>query len=135
MTDIDPNTDPGIDPSIDPNIDPNIDRGLDSALGQPEPSIGDDGFTANVMARLPYRAPERSLPGPLTVAGAAVAGSLATLVLAPPVKSMLALLGGTETAILTVAGFVMIVALPLGWLFGSWILDTLRRGIDAIGIR
>ena len=114
------------------------DTKLDNALREPEPAIGDDGFTDGAMARLPYRAPERTVPGRWTVAGAAIAGSFATLVLAPPIESafgLLALPGSTQTLILTVAGFVTVVAVPLGWLFGSRIMATLRWAAAAISVR
>lgn len=107
-----------------------IDERLDAALRELKPAIGDDGFTENVLARLPYHAPDRYGPGRWTLAGAAFAGSLATLLLALPVESgfgLLTLSGQAQTLILTVLGVAAVIAVPLVWLWGSWIAASLRR--------
>jgi hypothetical protein len=62
---------------------------LEAALRTPEPSIADEDFTTNLLARLPprrHRAPARRW----TLAGSAALGSALTLALAPPLDTIVA---------------------------------------------
>ena len=61
---------------------------LDAALRRNEPAIGDGGFSDRVLARLPPRHARRTVPRRWTLAGAAAAGSVATILLAPTVESV-----------------------------------------------
>jgi hypothetical protein len=62
---------------------------LEAALRTPEPLLADDDFSANVLARLPPRRRHTSARR-WTLAGAAALGSSLTLVLAPPLQSVVA---------------------------------------------
>lgn len=62
---------------------------IDAALRSPEPTLADDDFSANVMARLPARQ-RRSAARRWTVAGAAALGSVLTLAIAPPLETVVA---------------------------------------------
>src|SRR5688572_9570995 len=61
---------------------------IDAALRMPEPTLADDEFSANVLARLPPRR-RQSTARRWTVAGAAALGSALTLALAPPLETAL----------------------------------------------
>ena len=89
-------------------------------LRSAEASIGDDGFSDRVLARLPKRRRRFSTVRRATLAAAAGVGSLATILLAPPVESLLdglALFGGSWSAALTAAAIVAILAGPAVWFF------------------
>ena len=61
---------------------------IDAALRSPEPTLADDDFSTNVMARLPAR--QHRSARRWTVAGAAALGSVLTLAIAPPLESVVA---------------------------------------------
>jgi hypothetical protein len=67
----------------------NLDDALEAALRSPEPDIGDAQFTERLLARLPPAKKRRAVPRRWTLAAAAAAGSLATILLAPTVESLI----------------------------------------------
>jgi hypothetical protein len=62
---------------------------IEAALRAPEPTLADDDFSTNVLARLPPRR-HRSSARRWTLAGAACLGSAFTAILAPPLGDVLA---------------------------------------------
>jgi hypothetical protein len=107
-----------------------IETELEEALQAPERSIGDDGFSERVLARLPRRRCGLAVSPRWTLAAAAAMGSLLTLLLAPPVESAFGLLktsSTVQTLVLTAAGFVTVIAIPLVWLFHAEIAAILAR--------
>ena len=94
------------------------DQRLDEALRRAELMLPDDGFTVTVLARLPRRRVRKVNPRSLTLGVAAACGSVATVLLAPPVEqafNLYALTGGVPTSTLTIIVFVALVAVPLAW--------------------
>jgi hypothetical protein len=64
---------------------------IEATLRAPEPTLADDDFSVNVLARLPPRR-RRSTARRWTLAGAACLGSALTAIFAPPLGEALALL-------------------------------------------
>lgn len=62
---------------------------IEAALRAPEPTLADDDFSVNVLARLPPRR-RRSTARRWTLAGAACLGSALTAIFAPPLGEALA---------------------------------------------
>jgi hypothetical protein len=62
---------------------------LETALRRNEPEIGDGGFSERLLARLPAARAHRAVPRRWTLAGAAAAGSLATILVAPTIESVI----------------------------------------------
>jgi hypothetical protein len=97
-----------------------IDARLEAMLREPEPAIGNDGFTETVMTAL--RATRRdATTGRWTLGAAVVAGSLlAALIGAPLDLAFVSLVpaGGYATSALTWL-FVAFVAVPAVWVFYS----------------
>lgn len=95
---------------------------LDAALRRNEPAIGDGGFSERVLAQLPPRHARRAVPRRWTLAGAAAAGSLATILLAPTVESVIGFsvpyVG--MAPILTIAAML---AVAVGSLLWAWSAD------------
>jgi hypothetical protein len=67
----------------------NPDDALDAALRTREPPLGDAGFSERVLTRLPPIKKRRAVPRRWTLAAAAAVGSLATIVFAPTVESLI----------------------------------------------
>jgi hypothetical protein len=66
-----------------------FDDALESALRTREPDVGDAGFSERLLARLPPIEKRRAIPRRWTLAAAAAAGSLATILFAPTVESLI----------------------------------------------
>ncbi len=64
---------------------------IEATLRAPEPTLADDDFSVNVLARLPPRR-RRSTARRWTLAGAACLGSALTAIFAPPLGEALAAL-------------------------------------------
>jgi hypothetical protein len=67
----------------------NLDDALDAALRTREPAVGDAGFSERLLARLPPIKKRRAVPRRWTLAAAAAVGSLATILFAPTVESLI----------------------------------------------
>jgi hypothetical protein len=97
---------------------------IEEALRTPEPALGDEEFSANVLARLP---PQRrgTAARRWTVAGAATLGSVLTLALAPPLETVLGSLLPSLSPLnippvaLSAAAVVVIVMVPALLVFFS----------------
>ena len=92
---------------------------LDAALRRNEPAIGDGGFSDRVLARLPPRHARRTVPRRWTLAGAAAAGSVATILLAPTVESVI----GFSVPYVGMAPILTIVAMlavAIGSILWAW---------------
>jgi len=97
-----------------------IDERLDELLESAEPALGDDAFSDLVMRRLPRQRLGAGAARPLTLASAAAIGSLLTILLAPPINSafgLASLPADQQTLVLAGGAFVVIVGLPLAWLY------------------
>jgi hypothetical protein len=91
---------------------------IETALRAPEPRLADDGFSANVLARLP----QRRRPGAArrwTLAGAAGLGSALTLALAPPLESAIASLTpvAVPPVVISTVAVLAIVIIPVVFVF------------------
>jgi predicted MFS family arabinose efflux permease len=64
-------------------------RDIEGVLRAPEPTLADDDFSVNVLARLPPRRRRRTARH-WTLAGAACLGSALTAIFAPPLGEALA---------------------------------------------
>jgi hypothetical protein len=110
-----------------------VDRRVEQMLHAPEAAIADDGFSENVLQRLPKRRVSSAASRRLTLAGAAAMGSLLTILLAPPVESAFGLArlsGGLQTFLLAALAFVATVGIPLICVFhaefGAWLTSRPR---------
>src|SRR5262245_3521936 len=93
---------------------------LETALRRSEPEIGDADFSERVLARLPPRQVDRrAVPRRWTLAGAAAAGSLATILLAPTVESVIgfSVPHFGMAPILTIVAMLMVVAGSFLWVW------------------
>jgi predicted MFS family arabinose efflux permease len=86
---------------------------LDAALRAPEPTLSDDEFSANVLARLPPQR-RRTNARRWTVAGSAALGSALTLAFAAPLETVLASISpwSIPPLALSAVAVIAIVALP-----------------------
>ena len=86
---------------------------IEAALRAPEPTLADDEFSENVLARLPPRR-RHSTARRWTVAGSAALGSALTLAFAAPLESVFASIAPFELPplLLPAVAIVVIVALP-----------------------
>jgi hypothetical protein len=86
---------------------------LEAALRAPEPTLGDDEFSASVLARLP-RQRGRTNARRWTVAGSAALGSALTLASAAPLETVLAAIApwSIPPLALSAVAVIAIVALP-----------------------
>ena len=94
---------------------------LEVALRQEEPEISDGGFSERLLARLPAARAHRVVPRRWTLAGAAAAGSLATILLAPTIESVIGFsvpyLG--MVPILTIAAVLAFAVGSFIWIWGA----------------
>jgi len=94
---------------------------IEAALRAPEPTLADDDFSVNVLARLPPRR-RRSAARRWTLAGAACLGSALTALFAPPLGDALALLSPwmiPEVAATTLAILVIVMVPGLYFLYSE----------------
>ena len=105
-----------------------VDGRVEQALRAPETAIADDGFSESVLERLPKCRLSTVASRRLTLAAAAAAGSLLTILLAPPVEtafSFARLSGSLQTFILAALVFAATVSIPLICVYyaelGAWL--------------
>ena len=86
---------------------------IEASLRAPEPTLADDEFSANVLARLPPPR-RRSNARRWTVAGSAALGSALTLAFASPLEAVFASVTPFELPplVLSAVAVIVIVALP-----------------------
>lgn len=99
-----------------------IDMQLERSLRVSEPAIGDDGFSDAVMSSLPRKRLSNTTARRWTLGTAAAVGSVVTSVLGAPLESAFSafvLGGGYEMAFLAVAFTVIVLAVPVAWVFYS----------------
>lgn len=98
-----------------------IDARLEAMLREPEPAIGNDGFSETVMTavRATKRGDGRTIRRTLT--GAAVAGTVFTTLIASPLHGAFSSwVPGSDYAPSALAVlFVALVAIPAAWVFYS----------------
>jgi len=86
---------------------------VEAALRALEPTLADDEFSENVLARLPPQR-RRTAARRWTVAGSAALGSALTLTFAPPLETIVGSISpwSIPPVVLTTAAVLAIVALP-----------------------
>jgi predicted MFS family arabinose efflux permease len=86
---------------------------IEAALRAPEPTLADDEFSENVLARLPARR-SRTAARRWTVAGSAALGSALTLAFAPPLETIVGSISpwSIPPVVLSTVAILAIVALP-----------------------
>jgi anti-sigma factor RsiW len=98
------------------------DDALETALRAPEPAIADESFSERVIASLPRSRRRPPVPSRRwTLAAAAAAGSLLTILLAPTVESVVgfSLPFLHAEPLLTFAALLAVAAGPIVWLLRS----------------
>ena len=93
-----------------------IDKQLDAMLRKSEQPINDDSFSESVLNRLPRKWHNREKYRKWTLAGAAAMGSLLTLILAPPIETVLKYFeinSPYQILKLLVFLFLMVLSVPL----------------------
>jgi len=99
-----------------------MDRRIEEMLRKAETSIGDDGFSENVLNRLPKKRLIRTRYRGWTLAAAAATGSILTLLLAPPIEFTLRTLEVLDRyQAVTYAAFLFLAVLlvPAAWILCS----------------
>jgi hypothetical protein len=99
----------------------NDEKDIEAALRAPEPTLADNDFSVDVLARLPPRR-HRSTARRWTLAGAACLGSALTALFAPPLGDALALLSPwmiPEVAATTIAVLVIVIVPGMYFLYSE----------------
>ena len=96
-----------------------LDDALETALRTRELDIGDADFSARLLTRLPPPNKRRTVPRRWTLATAAAVGSLATILLAPTVESLIGFsVPHIGTApVLTIAAILAVVVGSFLWVW------------------
>lgn len=101
-------------------MDP-LETRLDVMLHRPEPAIGDDGFSEEVMRALPARKFSAAKARRWTLGSAALLGGLLAAALGAPLENAFDSLAwdGSYLASTLAVLFVALVAIPAVWAFHS----------------
>jgi len=95
---------------------------MERELKAAEAPLADDGFTDGVLRRLPTRRRRLQWSPRWTLAGAAAAGSVLTLVLTPPIETLWQWSGSIAGFVVpapTLLAFIAFAVVPLVWLLRS----------------